>query len=938
MERSAEDPTKYRRLVAEAIDKDPVTYSEAMLGREPREYQEWIMKAGSWGGGIELAIFSKHYAIEIDSIDVSSGRVDRFGEGQYPTRVILMYSGIHFDAVVLTPTQGAPKDFDQTAFSEGDGDEALRAAMKLAGIWKKVPSHGFAEEGDAGALERWGDDELAIRQLQSYRRQTNSDQLADADLLTVPAFLKGTVEVSGHVPISATFEQKELATMDVTYGGSLSESSHDGIGQEQRFQYPFTIPLTRTSATTSTTSNSNVPSTSVSPAEPAPLPPSSSSYPEPGTPAADWRIVRELAAYLWPKDEASIKARVVIALSLLVGGKILNVNVPILFKQVVDALQPMPIADATVMTVAGTVLIGYGAARLGSSLFQELRTAVFGRVAQRAIRYASREIFHHLLRLDLAFHLNRQTGGLVRAIDRGSKGINMILSSMVFHVVPTALEISMVCGILAYSFGPAYAGVTIVTMGAYAAFTFATTSWRVKFRKQMNAADNKAASVATDALLNFEAVKYFTNERFEMLRYDRSLAKYEDAAIKSVTSLALLNAGQSAIFSAALTGLMWMAAQGVVAGTMTVGDLVMVNGLVFQLSMPLNFLGTVYRETRQSLIDMDTMFRLRHVKTAMPVPPTAAPLSLPAGGEIRLQDVHFAYHPSRTILNGVDFTIPAGSSVAFVGPSGCGKSTILRLLFRFFDPQTGRVLIDGQDIRNVTLNSLRQTMGVVPQDTILFNQTIYYNILYGKPDATREEVEEAARKARIHDVIVNNFPGGYETMVGERGLMISGGEKQRVQLARTFLKNPPIMLFDEATSALDQGTETAIMSTIRDFLRTPPCPSLSGAATPTTRTAIFIAHRLRTIMDCDQIVVLNEGHVAEVGTHDDLLAKGGVYSKMWKAQQEGSSSDAEETESAERVREEDEAAHGSSAQDGARQEGDGQEKAPNVLPNVPPSP
>ncbi|KAI8593923.1 iron-sulfur clusters transporter ATM1 [Geranomyces variabilis] len=665
---------------------------------------------------------------------------------------------------------------------------------------------------------------------------------------------------------------------------------------------------------------------------PLPVPPEPSTYPAFGTPAADWQIVKELGAYLWPKNEPGIKARVVIALSLLIGGKVLNVNVPILFKQVVDALQPMPMADATVMTVAGTVLLGYGAARLGSSLFQELRTAVFGRVAQRAIRYASKEIFYHLLRLDLSFHLSRQTGGLTRAIDRGTKGINQILSSMVFHVVPTALEIAMVCGILGFSFGPAYAAVTLATMSAYAVFTFATTTWRVQFRKQMNSADNKAASVATDALLNFEAVKYFTNERFEMQRYDRSLAKYEGAAIKSVTSLALLNAGQSAIFSLALTSTMWMASQGIVAGTMTVGDLVMVNGLLFQLSMPLNFLGTVYRETRQSLIDMDTMFRLRHVKSQMPLAESAPPLTLTKGGEISLRDVKFAYHPGRTILDGVDVTIPAGKSVAFVGPSGCGKSTILRLLFRFFDPQAGSVAIDGQDVRGVTLNSLRQSMGVVPQDTILFNQTIYYNILYGRPDATKEEVEEAARKARIHDVIVNNFPEGYQTKVGERGLMISGGEKQRVQLARTFLKNPPIMLFDEATSALDQGTETAIMQTIRDFLHEPH-PSTAAAGLG-SRTAVFIAHRLRTIMDCDQIVVMSEGKVAEVGTHDELLELGGIYAGMWQAQQEGSTPAAESTA---RVEEEEEVRGHLRGEDEVSEE-EGKKKENAVLPEVPPSP
>lgn len=477
-----------------------------------------------------------------------------------------------------------------------------------------------------------------------------------------------------------------------------------------------------------------------------------------------------------------------IAVTLLIGGKLLNVNVPVIFKLIVDALNTEPAVGASVMTVAGTVLVGYGAARLGSALFQELRNAIFGRVAQRAIRSAARNIFYHLQQLDLSFHLSRQTGGLVRAIDRGTKGINQILLSMVFHVVPTALEISLVCGILTYSFGASYAGVALLTLTAYSAFTFTTTAWRTKFRKQMNMADNEAATTATDSLLNFEAVKYFNNEKHEMRRYDRALEKYEQAAIKTATSLAFLNAGQNAIFSVALTAMMWMASTGIVGGSLTVGDLVMINGLVFQLSMPLNFLGTVYRETRQSLIDMDTMFRLQHVESRIVNRPGAKPLELTGGGEIVFDNVTFGYTPNRPILKNVSFTVPAGKSVAFVGPSGCGKSTILRLLFRSFDPDSGQISIDRQPLQSITLESLRQSLGVVPQDTILFNQTIHYNIAYGRLDASEEEIIDAAKRAQIHDVIVGKFDGGYGTKVGERGLMISGGEKQRVQLARAFLK------------------------------------------------------------------------------------------------------------------------------------------------------
>lgn len=512
-----------------------------------------------------------------------------------------------------------------------------------------------------------------------------------------------------------------------------------------------------------------------------------------------------------------------------------------------------------------------GATRIGAAVLQELRNAIFASVAQKAIRRVACNVFEHLLRLDLNFHLQRQTGGLTRAIDRGTKGISFLLTSMVFHVLPTALEISMVCGILAYQYGAKFAAITAVTMVAYTSFTVITTSWRTRFRKQANAADNEGATVAVDSLINFEAVKYFNNEKYEVGRYDQALRNYEKASIKVTTSLAFLNSGQNLIFSSALAAMMYLAADGVAAGALTVGDLVMVNQLVFQLSMPLNFLGSVYRELRQSLLDMETLFNLQKVNVAVKEIPHAQPLSFAKGGEIRFHNVYFGYHKDRPILRNLNLTIPAGQKVAIVGPSGCGKSTVLRLLFRFYDVESGRISIDGQNIGEVSLESLRKAIGVVPQDTPLFNSTVEHNIKYGNLNATAEEVQQAARRAQIDDIILS-LPEGYNTMVGERGMMISGGEKQRLAVARLILKDPPILFCDEATSALDTYTEQALLQNINSLLK------------DKARTSVFVAHRLRTISDSDKIIVLKDGQVAEEGTHSQLLAANGVYAELWHTQ------------------------------------------------------
>ncbi|MBK8176852.1 MAG: ABC transporter ATP-binding protein/permease [Rhodospirillales bacterium] len=582
----------------------------------------------------------------------------------------------------------------------------------------------------------------------------------------------------------------------------------------------------------------------------------------------DLRTLRTLLPYLWPAGELGLRVRVAAAVVFLIAAKGINVLIPVLYKYVVDALA----SDSTgrIAAVPVMLVVAYGVARMGSQAMGEVRDAVFAKVAQRAIRTAGLRTFEHLHALSLRFHLDRRTGAVSRAIERGTKGIDFLLSFMLFNILPTLLEILLVCGILWSLFDVWYAAVTFACISAYIAFTIFVTEWRTKFRRLMNETDSDANTKAIDSLLNFETVKYFGNEAHEARRFDAALSRYERAAVKSKVTLSLLNIGQGGIIAVGLVTLMLMAASQVAAGEITVGDFVMINSYLIQLYLPLNFLGFVYREIRQSLTDMEQMFALLAVDAEVADRPGAPPL-VPNGGGIVFDGVSFAYDARRAVLQDISFTVPPGATVAVVGSSGSGKSTLSRLLYRFYDATDGRVLIDGQDLRAVTQTSVRAAIGIVPQDTVLFNDTIFYNIAYGRPGAGAAEVEAAARLARI-DEFVRSLPDGYQTMVGERGLKLSGGEKQRVAIARTILKAPSILVFDEATSALDTHTEKEIQTSLRDVSR--------------GRTTVVIAHRLSTVVDADQILVLEAGRIVERGTHVALLAEAGRYAAMWAKQQQ----------------------------------------------------
>ena len=589
----------------------------------------------------------------------------------------------------------------------------------------------------------------------------------------------------------------------------------------------------------------------------------SPSLPADRPPTADsplWPTLHKLLPYLW-----QYKWRVFLALSCLFSAKLANVAVPLVFKEMIDHLSGTP----QTLALPALLLLLYGTLRFSTALFTELREILFARVTQRAVRRIALEVFRHLHALSLRFHLQRQTGGVSRDIERGSRSISSLISYTLYSILPTLVEISLVLGILFARYDSSFVLITLASLSAYVVFTIKVSNWRIAIRRKVNDTDSAANTRAIDSLLNYETVKYFNNEEFEARRYDQQMQHWEDAATRSQVSLSWLNLGQQIIIALGVTAMMWRAADGVVAGTMTIGDLVLVNAFLIQLYMPLNFLGVVYREIRQSLADIERMFDLLAVNREIADAEDAASLA-PGAVHIRFAAVDFSYEPNRQILHGVDFELPAGRTLAVVGESGSGKSTLARLLYRFYDINRGQILINGKDLRQLTQSSLRAAIGIVPQDTVLFNDTIYYNILYGQPEASREQVLAAAESAQLAGFI-ERLPDGYETRVGERGLKLSGGEKQRVAIARALLKNPPFLIFDEATSALDSKTEKAIQG------------SLDSAARG--RTTLIIAHRLSTIMNADEILVMNAGRIIERGSHPQLLDAGGSYAQMWALQQ-----------------------------------------------------
>ncbi|MCB1929647.1 MAG: ABC transporter ATP-binding protein/permease [Rhodocyclaceae bacterium] len=584
--------------------------------------------------------------------------------------------------------------------------------------------------------------------------------------------------------------------------------------------------------------------------------------PEP-TERHDWQTLRELLPYLW-----AYKYRVMIALACLLAAKGANVTVPIVFKKLIDSLD---ITQAqAVIVVPAALLLAYGALRFSTSMFTELRELVFARVTQQAVRRISLQVFRHLHSLSLRFHLERQTGGLTRDIERGTRSIGSLISYTLYSILPTLVEISLVIGILLVNYDAVFAGITASALVLYITFTVTVTNWRTALRRAANELDSAANARAIDSLINFETVKYFNNENFEAERYDEQLRKWIAAQIRNQTSLSALNAGQALIIAITVTLMMWQASDRVASGEMSLGDIVMVNAFLLQLYIPLNFLGVLYREIRQALTDIERMFGLMHAHREVADADGARRLE-PGLVDVRFEHVDFGYDPRRQILFDVDFEIPAGRTVAVVGHSGSGKSTLARLLYRFYDVGNGAIRVAGHDIRDLTQSSLRATIAIVPQDTVLFNDSLFYNIQYGRPDAGRDEVEAAARAAQLTDFIAR-LPEGFDTRVGERGLKLSGGEKQRVAIARALLKNPSILIFDEATSALDSKTEKAIQAQI----------DLAASG----RTALVIAHRLSTVMNADQIIVLDDGRIVEQGHHDDLLARGGAYARMWALQKQ----------------------------------------------------